>query len=62
MKRVEETWLEVALNGGWGRDLQALSPLTVEKIRADGVASVGADAATVHFHAFDEVSLAPGSE
>jgi len=46
-------WLEVALNGPWGRALQPLSPLSVAEIVADGVACVHEGAAIVHVHAWD---------
>lgn len=57
-----KTWLEVALNGGWGRRLQPLIPITVKEIVAEGVACVRAGAAIVHFHAYDEVTHAPSDD
>jgi uncharacterized protein (DUF849 family) len=51
-----EIWLEVALNGPWGRERQPLAPLTVAKIVADGVACAREGAAIVHVHAYDEAT------
>jgi len=47
------TWLEVALNGPWGRDRQPGIPVTVEEIVEQGIACVEAGAAIVHVHAYD---------
>jgi 3-keto-5-aminohexanoate cleavage enzyme len=55
-RRVEtpgKTWIEVALNGPWSRDLQPLIPISVEKIVEDGIACARAGAAVVHVHAYD---------
>ena len=52
-------WLEVAVNGGWGRRLQPLIPVSVGEIIAEGIACVRAGAAIVHFHAYDETSGRP---
>ena len=49
----EPVWLEVALNGGWGRKLQPLIPVTPEEIIEEGVACAEAGAAIVHVHAYD---------
>jgi uncharacterized protein (DUF849 family) len=49
-----KTWLEVALNGPWGRDRQPRIPVTVQAIVAEAVACVEAGAAIVHVHAYDE--------
>ncbi len=46
-------WIEVAMNGSWGRDKQPNVPVTVEEIIADGVACVQAGAAILHLHAVD---------
>jgi 3-keto-5-aminohexanoate cleavage enzyme len=46
------TWLEVALNGPWGRSRRPDAPLTVAEIVAEGVACVRAGAAVVHVHAY----------
>lgn len=48
------TWLEVALNGPWGRSRQPGIPVRVEEIVAEAVACVGEGAAIVHVHAYDE--------
>lgn len=45
-----KVWIEVALNGSWGRDMQPNVPVTVEEIIADGVACVEAGAAILHLH------------
>ena len=50
------TWLEVALNGGWGRHRQPGIPVTIENIVAEGVACAREGAAIVHVHAYDEAS------
>ncbi len=47
------TWLEVSLNGPWGRDKQPGVPITVAECVEQGVACVEAGAAIVHVHAFD---------
>jgi 3-keto-5-aminohexanoate cleavage enzyme len=47
------TWLEVALNGPWGRSRRSDAPLTVAEIVADGVACVRAGASVVHVHAYN---------
>ena len=51
-----KTWIEVALNGPWGRALQPRMPITVEEIVAEGLACAEAGASIVHFHAYDEAS------
>jgi 3-keto-5-aminohexanoate cleavage enzyme len=48
-----KTWLEVALNGGWTRQIQPLIPVAVSEIVAQGIACVRAGAAIVHLHAYD---------
>ena len=48
-----KTWLEVALNGPWGRERQPGVPTTVEACIEQGIACVEAGAAIVHIHAFD---------
>ena len=47
-----KVWIEVALNGAWGRALQPGIPDTVEAIVAEGVACARAGAAIVHTHAY----------
>jgi len=42
-----KVWIEVALNGSWGRDKQPNVPVTAEEIIADGVACVEAGAANL---------------
>lgn len=51
-----KTWLEVALNGPWGRSLQPGIPIRVEDIVAEGIACAREGAAIVHVHAYDEAS------
>jgi 3-keto-5-aminohexanoate cleavage enzyme len=46
-------WLEVALNGPWGRGLQPRIPITVKEIVAEGIACAKEGAAIVHVHAYD---------
>ncbi|MCU0868470.1 MAG: 3-keto-5-aminohexanoate cleavage protein [Burkholderiales bacterium] len=46
-------WIEVAVNGPWGRGRQPNIPITVDEIVADAVACVHAGAAIVHVHAYD---------
>lgn len=48
-----KTWLEVALNGPWGRERKPKAPTTVEKCVEQGIACVEAGAAIIHVHAFD---------
>lgn len=48
------TWLEVALNGPWSRELQPNIPIAVKDIVAQGIACAGAGAAIVHVHAYNE--------
>ena len=48
-----KTWLEVALNGAWGRARQPLIPVSIEEIVREGIAAVEAGAAIVHLHAYD---------
>ncbi len=49
-----KVWIEVALNGPWGRERQPTIPVSVEAIVADGIASAKAGAAIVHLHAYDD--------
>ena len=50
------TWLEVALNGPWGRDTQPGIPIRTADIVEQGVACASEGAAIVHVHAYDEAS------
>ncbi len=47
-----KVWIEVALNGTWGRRLQPGIPDTIEAIIAEGIACARAGAAIVHTHAY----------
>lgn len=49
----KKTWVEVALNGPWGRDKQPLMPITVEEIVEEGLACAAAGASILHVHAYD---------
>ncbi len=51
-----KVWIEVALNGFWGRDLQPNVPVTVDEMIADGIACIRAGAAILHLHAMDPVT------
>jgi uncharacterized protein (DUF849 family) len=53
------TWLEVSLNGPWGRRRQPCIPVAVDDIVREGIACAKAGAAIVHVHAYDEASGAP---
>jgi uncharacterized protein (DUF849 family) len=55
----QKTWLEVALNGPWGRRRQPRIPVAVQEIVEEAVACANAGAAVVHAHAYDEVSGTP---
>ena len=50
------TWLEVALNGPWGREMQPGIPVRITDIIEQGVACAKEGAAIVHAHAYDEAS------
>jgi uncharacterized protein (DUF849 family) len=50
------TWLEVALNGAWGRKRQPGIPVSVADIVEQGVACAREGAAIVHVHAYDDTS------
>jgi len=47
------TWIEVSLNGPWGRALQPRIPIAPAEIVAEGIAAARAGASIVHFHAYD---------
>ncbi len=51
-----KTWLEVALNGSWGKALQPGIPVSAAQIIAEGIACAREGAAIVHVHAYDEAS------
>ena len=53
---MHKTWLEVALNGAWGKDLQPRIPMRVDDIVAEGLACAAEGAAIVHVHAYDPES------
>ncbi len=49
----QPVWLEVALNGPWGRETQPGIPITPEEIIEEAVACAHEGAAIVHLHAYD---------
>src|SRR5918992_1411902 len=53
---MNKTWLEVALNGSWGKARQPAIPVSVHDIVAQGIACAREGAAIVHVHAYDEAS------
>jgi uncharacterized protein (DUF849 family) len=55
----KKTWLEVALNGPWGRGKQPRIPLTVDEIVREGIECAKGGAAILHLHAYDEASGKP---
>jgi uncharacterized protein (DUF849 family) len=50
------TWVEVALNGPWGRSRQPGIPVRVAEIVREGMEAAHAGAAIVHFHPYDEAT------
>ncbi|HIF10745.1 MAG TPA: 3-keto-5-aminohexanoate cleavage protein [Sneathiellales bacterium] len=52
----DKVWIEVAVNGTFGRKRQPNIPISVDEIVADGVACVKAGAAIVHVHPYDEAT------
>lgn len=55
----QKTWLEVALNGPWGRRRQPRIPVAVQDIVEEAVACAKAGAAIIHAHAYDEATGTP---
>ena len=53
MSETRKTWVEVALNGAWGRGRQPRIPVSVDEIVAEGIACAKAGAAILHLHAYD---------
>jgi uncharacterized protein (DUF849 family) len=49
----KSTWVEVAVNGPWGRDAQPLIPISPEEVIAEGIACAKEGAAVVHVHPYD---------
>ena len=49
----KKVWLEVALNGPWGRQRQPRIPIEPSEIIAEGIAAAEAGAAIIHVHAYD---------
>ncbi len=49
-------WIEAAINGPWGRDLQPLIPITEKEIVDEALACISAGAAIIHLHAYDPES------
>ena len=52
----KKTWLEVSLNGPWGRGKQPAIPVAVDEIVDEAVACAKAGAAIIHVHAYDETT------
>ena len=50
---MRKVWIEVALNGPWGRARQPGIPIAEAEIIADGIACAEAGAAIIHLHAYD---------
>ncbi len=48
-----KVWLEVALNGPWGRELQPRIPICPNEIIEEGIAAAAAGASIIHLHAYD---------
>ncbi len=46
-------WLEVALNGAWGKRGQPLAPVSTDELVEQALACIDAGASIVHFHAYD---------
>jgi uncharacterized protein (DUF849 family) len=59
LSEMHKTWLEVALNGAWGRDRQPRIPIRIRDIVDEGIACAREGAAIVHVHAYDEASGRP---
>jgi uncharacterized protein (DUF849 family) len=55
----QKTWLEVSLNGPWGKARQPGIPISVGEIVEQAVACAKAGAAIVHVHAYDEATGKP---
>lgn len=53
---MQKTWLEVAVNGPWGKRVRPQLPVTVKEIVADALACIKAGAAIIHFHSYDEAT------
>ena len=56
LAKMRKTWLEVALNGPWGKARQPGIPVRIADIVAEGIACAREGAAIVHVHAYDEAS------
>ena len=56
LREMSQTWLEVALNGSWGKAKQPRIPVSVQDIVAEGIACAREGAAIVHVHAYDEAN------
>jgi len=50
----QPVWIEVALNGPWGKALQPEIPDTIETIIEEGVACARAGACIIHVHAYKD--------
>lgn len=50
---MKHVWIEVALNGPWGRGRQPLTPVSPDEIIADGLAAAAEGASIIHVHPYD---------
>jgi len=53
-ENTKDIWVEVALNGPWGKARQPMMPIAVEHIVKEAIEAAAAGAGIVHFHAYDE--------
>ena len=53
-ENTKDIWVEVALNGPWGKARQPMMPIAVEHIVKEAIEAAAARARLVHFHAYDE--------
>ena len=51
------TWLEVALNGPWGKTRQSLIPVSVTEIIEQGIICAQEGAAILHVHALSLIHI-----
>jgi 3-keto-5-aminohexanoate cleavage enzyme len=54
-----KVWLEVALNGNWGRQLQPKIPITIDEMIDEGISCARAGASIIHLHTYDAKSGKP---
>ncbi len=56
---MEPVWIEVALNGGAGRQRQPNIPVSPQEIISEGILAAQAGAAVVHVHVYDPATEKP---